>query len=146
MLTVSTAFNFTSTGQGSYSFAAKNQFFYVDPETNSPVEFFADHPQAHTAAISGKLAVARPTVSKRATYTGTCFRAPVRRLDINTYHQAARAPSNRSSFLLPPPLNRTLPLHTSTRRRTRHLPPVSRPGSAHTPAPTTVPSSPTTPT
>ncbi|KAI0347608.1 peptidyl-Lys metalloendopeptidase [Trametopsis cervina] len=67
---LSTAFNFTSTGQGSYSFAAKNQFFYVDPETNSPVEFFADHPQAHTAAISGKLAVARPTVSKRATYTG----------------------------------------------------------------------------
>ncbi|KAI0697604.1 peptidyl-Lys metalloendopeptidase [Cytidiella melzeri] len=67
---LSAAFNFTSTGPGSYSFAASTRFYYVDPETSAPVELFADHPEAHTADLSGKLAVTRPTKTKRETYNG----------------------------------------------------------------------------
>ena len=67
---MSKAYNFTASGAGSYSFAAVNRFHYVDPATGTPVELFATHPDAHTAAVSGKLAVARPTLAKRATYNG----------------------------------------------------------------------------
>ena len=70
-LTVSTAYNFTSSGPGHYSFAAVNRFHYVDPETGEPVEFYAEQPQAHTTAVSGKLSVARPALARRETYNGT---------------------------------------------------------------------------
>ncbi|KAI0785486.1 hypothetical protein BC629DRAFT_521998 [Irpex lacteus] len=69
---LSTTYNFTTSGAGSYSFAAVNRFYFVDPETSLPVELYADHPEAHNSAVSGTLAVAKPksNLSKRATYTG----------------------------------------------------------------------------
>lgn len=47
-----------------------NRFHYIDPATNAPVELYAEHPQAHSAAVDGKLVVGRSTKTKRATYTG----------------------------------------------------------------------------
>ena len=69
---VSTSYNFTTSGAGSYSFAAVNRFHFVDPETSLPVEIYADHPEAHSSAVTGTLSVARPTtkLAKRATFTG----------------------------------------------------------------------------
>lgn len=64
---VGAVYNFTGSGAGSYSFAAVNRFHYVD-ESGAPVELFAEHPEAHVTDVSGKLAVARPTKTKRATY------------------------------------------------------------------------------
>lgn len=67
---VSASYNFTGSGEGKYSFAAVNRFHYVDPETGAPVELYADHPEVHTSSVAGKLAVSRPTLTKRATYNG----------------------------------------------------------------------------
>ncbi|KIP10094.1 hypothetical protein PHLGIDRAFT_101670 [Phlebiopsis gigantea 11061_1 CR5-6] len=67
---LSAAYNFTGSGEGKYSFAAVNRFHYVHPETGAPVELYADHPEAHTSSVVGTLAVARPTLSKRASYNG----------------------------------------------------------------------------
>ncbi|KAF7793438.1 hypothetical protein EIP86_004550 [Pleurotus ostreatoroseus] len=67
---LSTAYNFTSSGPGHYSFAAVNRFHYVDPETGEPVKVYAEQPQAHTAAVSGKLSVSRPSLARRETYNG----------------------------------------------------------------------------
>ena len=67
---VAAAYNFTTSGAGKYSFAAVNRFHYIDSETGSAVELYADLPQAHTAALAGTLGVSRPTKTKRATYNG----------------------------------------------------------------------------
>jgi peptidyl-Lys metalloendopeptidase len=65
---VSEAYNFTSTGEGTYTFEARNLFYVVDAD-NKAVTLFADS-NAHTSELSGKLAVATPTVTRRATYRG----------------------------------------------------------------------------
>lgn len=67
---VSAAYNFTESGVGKYYVEANNVFQYVDPSTQKATELVAEVAEAHAASISGKLAVARPTVQKRATFTG----------------------------------------------------------------------------
>ncbi|KAI0375429.1 peptidyl-Lys metalloendopeptidase [Pilatotrama ljubarskyi] len=68
---LSAAYNFTLPGAGKYTVEPSNLFHFVDPETNEPVEIRAET-ETHVAAVSGKLAVVRPTptVTKRATYNG----------------------------------------------------------------------------
>nr|P81054.2 RecName: Full=Peptidyl-Lys metalloendopeptidase; Short=MEP; AltName: Full=GfMEP; Flags: Precursor [Grifola frondosa]BAB82381.1 peptidyl-Lys metalloendopeptidase [Grifola frondosa] len=68
---LSAAYNFTSSGAGTYALEALNVFNYIDPETNEPVEIWADA-EAHTTAVSGKLAVVRatPTLTRPVTYNG----------------------------------------------------------------------------
>ncbi|OBZ68536.1 Peptidyl-Lys metalloendopeptidase [Grifola frondosa] len=68
---LSAAYNFTTSGAGTYTIEALNVFNYIDPETNAPVEIWADA-EAHTAAVSGKLAIVRATstLTRRATYNG----------------------------------------------------------------------------
>ncbi|KAJ3488199.1 hypothetical protein NLI96_g3032 [Meripilus lineatus] len=67
---LSAAYNFTESGVGKYYVEANNVFQYVDPSTQKATELVAEVAEAHAASISGKLAVARPTVQKRATFTG----------------------------------------------------------------------------
>lgn len=68
---LSKAYNFTLPGADKYTVEASNLFHYVDPETSEPVEIRADA-ETHVAAVSGKLAVVRPTPTstKRETYVG----------------------------------------------------------------------------
>ncbi|KAI9062953.1 peptidyl-Lys metalloendopeptidase [Trametes sanguinea] len=68
---LSAAYNFTLPGAAKYTVEPANLFHYVDPETNEPVEIRADS-ETHVAAVSGKLAVVRPTptLTKRETYNG----------------------------------------------------------------------------
>lgn len=67
---MSEAYNFTSTGEGAYAFEARNLFHVVDA-SNKIVPVYANA-EAHTARVSGKLAVARPEpnseLGKRATF------------------------------------------------------------------------------
>jgi len=65
---LSRAYNFTSSGAGPYSIEADNLFHYVD-SANNAVPIRADA-VAHSASVEGRLAVARPALSKRATFTG----------------------------------------------------------------------------
>ncbi|RDB29715.1 Peptidyl-Lys metalloendopeptidase [Hypsizygus marmoreus] len=65
---LSEAYNFTHTGEGAYNFEASNLFFIVD-SANKAVPIYADN-EAHSAKLSGKLAIARRSVDKRATYNG----------------------------------------------------------------------------
>ncbi|KAJ7642405.1 peptidyl-Lys metalloendopeptidase [Mycena polygramma] len=66
---LSKAYNFTASGAATYDIAAANAFQYVDAATNSLVTIHADAGDAaHTAAISGELAVARRTLDKRISY------------------------------------------------------------------------------
>lgn len=62
------AYNFTAAGEGAYSFEARNLFYLVDDSAKvTPVYALAE---AHSARVSGKLAVTRPNIEKRATYNG----------------------------------------------------------------------------
>ncbi|KAF8652383.1 hypothetical protein AX16_004411 [Volvariella volvacea WC 439] len=65
---LSQAYNFTSSGEGAYDFEARNLFHIVDAD-NKLVPVYASS-EAHSAKLTGKLAVARPTIAKRATYNG----------------------------------------------------------------------------
>ncbi|EIN05799.1 peptidyl-Lys metalloendopeptidase [Punctularia strigosozonata HHB-11173 SS5] len=69
---LSAAYNFTSSGSSTYSIEPSNLFHYVDPETKQAVALYADVERAHVAAVSGKLAVARPipTLTKRESFVG----------------------------------------------------------------------------
>ena len=62
-------YNFTNSGEGTYTFEPLKPFYVVD---NSSDDITTIHPDvvAHTAKISGKLAVSRPVVEKRASYNG----------------------------------------------------------------------------
>ena len=66
---VSTMYNFTNSGEDTYSIEPLKPFYVVD---NSSNDIITIHPDvvAHTAKISGKLAVSRPVVEKRASYNG----------------------------------------------------------------------------
>ncbi|CAL1694054.1 unnamed protein product [Somion occarium] len=69
---LSSAYNFTSSGEGKYTVEANNLFHIVDPATNAPVALRADA-EVHSAAITGTLAIARRSntrLTKRATFTG----------------------------------------------------------------------------
>lgn len=69
---MSEAYNFTTSGSGSYNFEASN-LFYVVQDNNKIVPLYAAS-EALTAKVSGNLAVARKTqsagLSKRATFVG----------------------------------------------------------------------------
>ncbi|KAL0951695.1 hypothetical protein HGRIS_008371 [Hohenbuehelia grisea] len=65
---LSTTYNFTSTGEGAYNFEARNLFHYIDAQNNI-VPIYADA-ATHSASISGKLAVAQPSLVKRASFVG----------------------------------------------------------------------------
>ncbi|KAJ3502211.1 hypothetical protein NLJ89_g8991 [Agrocybe chaxingu] len=63
------AYNFTLPGAGAYDIHASNLFYIVNPDSSIST-VYADSTTAHSARVSGKLAVARPSLSKRATYVG----------------------------------------------------------------------------
>ncbi|KAF9502271.1 peptidyl-Lys metalloendopeptidase [Pleurotus eryngii] len=65
---LSTTYNFTATGEGAYNFEARNLFHIVDSDkTITPL--YADV-EPHAAKISGKLAVAKSALQRRATFVG----------------------------------------------------------------------------
>ncbi|KAL1951282.1 hypothetical protein VTO73DRAFT_431 [Trametes versicolor] len=67
---LSAAYNFTTSGASTYTVEPSNLFHFVDPTTSEPVEIRADA-EAHVAAVSGRLAIARRSqFSKRETYVG----------------------------------------------------------------------------
>ncbi|KAF9010206.1 peptidyl-Lys metalloendopeptidase [Cyathus striatus] len=66
---LSEAYNFTLPGAGKYSVEASNLFYVVDDATGDISTVYADA-EAHTAVVSGTLAVARRHIEKRATYNG----------------------------------------------------------------------------
>ncbi|KAJ6514644.1 peptidyl-Lys metalloendopeptidase [Mycena vulgaris] len=67
---LSKAYNFTASGESSYDIIAANKLQYIDPATNALVTIFADAADAaHTASISGELAIARRSaLGKRIAY------------------------------------------------------------------------------
>ncbi|KAF7359933.1 Peptidyl-Lys metalloendopeptidase [Mycena venus] len=70
---LSKAYNFTSSGHGSYSLVAGNEFQYIDPATNSLQFISANMADAtHTTVVSGQLAIAQPpsSLERRIKYTG----------------------------------------------------------------------------
>lgn len=66
--TVSEAYNFTSPGEGTYSFEAQNVFYNVGD--NGEITPIHADTQAHSVSLSGQLAIASSRVSKRATFDG----------------------------------------------------------------------------
>ncbi|KAJ8093481.1 hypothetical protein PM082_020338 [Marasmius tenuissimus] len=65
---LSTAYNFTLPGAGSYDIRGSNHFLYVDPATNEIRELDASEEAPLTASFSGALALS-PHHDKRATYS-----------------------------------------------------------------------------
>jgi len=66
--TVSEAYNFTSPGEGTYSFEAQNVFYDVG-DNGEITPIYADT-KAHSVSLSGQLAIAPSRVLKRATFNG----------------------------------------------------------------------------
>ncbi|KAI0072233.1 peptidyl-Lys metalloendopeptidase [Panus rudis PR-1116 ss-1] len=66
---LSSAYNFTSSGEGKYTVEANNLFHYIN-DANEVSQLHADA-EVHTAALKGTLSVAkRSHYGKRATFTG----------------------------------------------------------------------------
>ncbi|KAJ6533465.1 peptidyl-Lys metalloendopeptidase [Mycena sp. CBHHK59/15] len=66
---LSKAYNFTSSGSGTYDISASNKLQYVDPATNKLATIYADAADAHTTSVSGELAIARRSqFAKRIAY------------------------------------------------------------------------------
>jgi peptidyl-Lys metalloendopeptidase len=71
MSAVGSAYDFTNSGEGSYSIEASNLFYYVNPSTGEAATIRADHTDAtHSAKLSGELTPASRTTGsvKRATF------------------------------------------------------------------------------
>jgi peptidyl-Lys metalloendopeptidase len=68
---LASVYNFTSSGEGSYHFEARNLFHYVDASTHTPVPIYATA-EAHELSITGALSAARATghLNKRASFVG----------------------------------------------------------------------------
>ncbi|KAJ8073745.1 hypothetical protein PM082_012023 [Marasmius tenuissimus] len=66
---VSTSYNFTAPGKGTYDIHARNLFLYVHPATNKIAELQATHEAFLTASFAGSLSNARRHAS-RATSQG----------------------------------------------------------------------------
>ncbi|KAL0069636.1 hypothetical protein AAF712_003294 [Marasmius tenuissimus] len=64
---LSTSYNFTTPGKGTYGIRANNLFFYVDPTTNEIAEIQATEEAPLTASFTGTLSNARGH-AKRLTY------------------------------------------------------------------------------
>jgi peptidyl-Lys metalloendopeptidase len=73
-VTVSEAYNFTSSGEGTYSIRARNLFHYVDPLSNAVVPIQANS-EKRTITLSGKLARPRsiPPLRKRSGFSNCDF-------------------------------------------------------------------------
>ena len=84
---VSAAYNFTTPGEGKYTVEASNLFHYVDPATSEAVAIRADA-ENHVASVAGKLAVAKPTLTKRASFNGC---SSSRQTSINSAASAAQS-------------------------------------------------------
>ena len=65
---VGNAYNFTTSGAASYNILTRKAFYIVN--SDSTVSTLLADVDSHAAKISGKLAVARRTLVKRATFTG----------------------------------------------------------------------------
>jgi peptidyl-Lys metalloendopeptidase len=65
---VAQAYNFTASGAASYDILARNTFYIVNAD--STISTLLAKADSLTAKISGMLAVARPTLVKRATFNG----------------------------------------------------------------------------
>ncbi|KAL1739708.1 hypothetical protein HDZ31DRAFT_48938 [Schizophyllum fasciatum] len=65
---LSAAYNFTQSGEDAYTFDASKSFYHFSDD-GSIVPLEAET-EAHSAKLAGKLAVARPALSKRANYNG----------------------------------------------------------------------------
>ncbi|KAK0503496.1 peptidyl-Lys metalloendopeptidase [Armillaria luteobubalina] len=81
------AYNFTGSGEASYSIEPASLFYYVDPDTSELASINADT-QKHTIQISGTLAVAHHSnFDKRISYNGC---TPSRQADIVSAAAAAQ--------------------------------------------------------
>ncbi|KAF5320044.1 hypothetical protein D9758_018928 [Tetrapyrgos nigripes] len=69
---LSSAYNFTSSGEDVYDIEASNKFFVVDPATLDVTQIYAKQESSHQAKLSGTLSIARRTTSlaKRANFKG----------------------------------------------------------------------------
>ncbi len=67
---VANAYNFTGSGETSYTIAPSTLFYYIDADTNELLTINAETVQKHTAKLSGTLAVVRRELDKRITYSG----------------------------------------------------------------------------
>lgn len=65
---VAQAYDFTASGAASYDILARNTFYIVN--SDSTISTLVAKADSHSANISGKLVVARPTLVKRATFNG----------------------------------------------------------------------------
>ena len=65
---VGNAYNFTTSGPASYNIHTRKAFYIVNPD--STISTLIADVDSHAAKISGKLAVARRTLVKRAPYNG----------------------------------------------------------------------------
>ena len=68
MHSVGNAYNFTASGPASYNIHTKKTFYIVNPD--STISTLLADVNSHAAKISGKLAVARRALVKRATFEG----------------------------------------------------------------------------
>ncbi|KAK0463699.1 peptidyl-Lys metalloendopeptidase [Desarmillaria tabescens] len=62
------AYNFTGSGETSYTIAPSTLFYYIDADTNELRTINAETAQKHSAKLSGTLAVARRELDKRIAY------------------------------------------------------------------------------
>ncbi|KAF5320045.1 hypothetical protein D9758_018929 [Tetrapyrgos nigripes] len=69
---LSSAYNFTSSGEDVYDIEASNKFFVVDPATLDVTQIHAKQESSHQAKLSGTLSIARRTtkLAKRAGFNG----------------------------------------------------------------------------
>lgn len=94
---VSEAYNFTLTSEGAYTIEARNLFYVVDAY-NKASTLYANTAGAHITKLFGKLAVARPAVSRRMKYT-SC--TPSQQLQLVTAASQAQTYANTSSSYVP---------------------------------------------
>ena len=98
---VSEAYNFSSTGEGAYTFEARNLFYIVNAD-NEAVPLYAHPAEARTTKLSGKLAVARPTLGRRASYV-SCSADQQTQL-VSAASQAQSYAASALSYVPPPKL------------------------------------------
>ncbi|KAK7437149.1 hypothetical protein VKT23_018776 [Stygiomarasmius scandens] len=68
---LSSAYNFTNSGEDTYDIEALNKFFIVDPSTLEVSEISAKQETAHQSKLSGTLSIAPKTsLTKRASFVG----------------------------------------------------------------------------
>jgi len=94
---LSAAYDFTTPGAGVYDIRANDKFFIVN-EDSSIETIHADIPSSYSSRVSGKLAVTRPVLSRRAKFNG-CSESQssdltTAAIDAQKYAEAALSYSN----------------------------------------------------